>query len=86
MTQERETENKLSKDCMLALSDYSRIYDEWCVAEGRYRSLLAEKNKEKDTFKIGIERLKKYDTMVKVFPKNLATPIDPTFLRKVVSA
>ena len=86
VTQERETENKLSKDCILALADYSQVYDDWCIAEGKYRSLLAEKKKEKDLFKIGVERLKKYDSMIKVFPKNLATPIDPSFLRKVVSS
>lgn len=85
LSQEGENENKFPKDFILVLTDYSQAYDEWCISEGKYRGLLATKNNEKDVFKIGVERLKKFDSMVKVFPKKLVTPIDPSFLRKVVS-
>lgn len=40
-------------------------------------------NKRKP-FKPGTEKLKKFDDMVKEFPKNLATPIDLSYLRKIV--
>mmetsp|Transcript_37220 Transcript_37220/g.75814 ORF Transcript_37220/g.75814 Transcript_37220/m.75814 type:complete len:124 (-) Transcript_37220:46-417(-) len=39
---------------------------------------------EKDSFKKGVERLAKFDKMVKAFPKDLAEPIDASFLRMIV--
>ena len=85
VSQEGETENKFPKDFILVLTEYSQLYDDFCISEAKYRGLQAAKNNEKDVYKIGVERLKKFDSMIKVFPKKLATPIDPSFLRKVVS-
>lgn len=39
--------------------------------------------KERKPFKPGAEKLKKFDDMANEFPKNLATPIDASFLRKI---
>lgn len=76
-------ENKFSKESINALDEYSLVYDEWCISEAKYRDLLPPKKKVTE-FKVGTERLKKYDAMLEEFPKNLETPIDAPFLRKVV--
>ena len=39
--------------------------------------------KDRKSFKPGAEKLKKFDAMVNEFPKNLATPIDASCLRKI---
>jgi len=54
-----------------------------CVAN--HRTLVgASKKRGKDVFKVGVERLKKYDQMILTFPKNLEVPIDAPFLRLLV--
>ena len=52
-------------------------------ATGEYIASLPDGSKRK-TFKPGTEKLKKFEDMVKEFPKNLATPVDIAFLRKIV--
>ena len=42
------------------------------------------KKRGKDAFKVGVERLKKYDQMILTFPNNLEVPIDAPFLRLLV--
>jgi hypothetical protein len=42
--------------------------------------LPADKRKQ---FKPGVEKLKKFDDMANEFPKNLATPVDASYLRKI---
>lgn len=37
-----------------------------------------------EPFKVGVERLKKYDKMLTEFPKNLEIPVEPTYLRLLV--
>mmetsp|Transcript_3944 Transcript_3944/g.5143 ORF Transcript_3944/g.5143 Transcript_3944/m.5143 type:complete len:701 (+) Transcript_3944:204-2306(+) len=76
-------ENKFSKECITVLDEYSTVFDEWCQAEAKYRDMLPTKKKGTE-FKVGTERLKKYDQMIEEFPNNLQTPIDAPFLRKVV--
>ena len=49
---------------------------------GEYNESLP-KSKRKE-FKTHTEKLKKFDDMIKEFPKNLATPIDVPYLRKIV--
>jgi len=65
------------------LDKYSTVFDEWCQAEAKYKGLLP-KTKGADKYKIGVERLKKYDKMVTAFPKKLEVPIEATYLRLVV--
>lgn len=52
------------------------------VPAGKYNETLpAIKRKQ---FKPVAEKLKKFDDMLEEFPKNLATPIDASYLRKIV--
>mmetsp|Transcript_16727 Transcript_16727/g.31696 ORF Transcript_16727/g.31696 Transcript_16727/m.31696 type:complete len:585 (+) Transcript_16727:80-1834(+) len=76
-------ENKLSKECIDALDKYSMTFDDWCQAEAKYKSLVPKK-KGSEKFKVGVERLKKFDKLVSAFPNNLEVPIEPAFLRLLV--
>jgi hypothetical protein len=61
-----------------------QIFDLFCSFNtAKYRS-LAPKKKNLEPYKVGVERLKKYDKMITTFPKNLEIPIEPTFLRLLV--
>ncbi|KAL7441582.1 hypothetical protein ACHAXH_010015 [Discostella pseudostelligera] len=74
-------ENNFTQAFREALSNYSDAFDEWCNAEGEHNdSLPADKRKQ---FKPGVEKLKKFDDMANEFPKNLATPVDASCLRKI---
>lgn len=72
-------ENKPSKEFIIAIDKYSTVFDEWCTAEGKYKALKGDTK-----YKIGAERLKKYDKMIPAFPKNLEVPIEASFLRLLV--
>jgi len=79
------SQNKFTKSVTNALDEYSKAYDDWCQAEAKQRSLQPKKRGGKiEHFKAGVERLKKYDEMLEEFPKNLVTPIDAIFIRKLV--
>ena len=78
---EETKDNKLSKAFKDAVYNYSTAFDEWCDAEGEHNQSL-EKSKRKE-FKPNIEKQKKFDEMVTEFPKNLATPIDVSVLKKI---
>lgn len=79
------SQNKFTKSVTNALDEYSKAYDDWCQAEAKHRSLQPKKKGGKiEHFKAGVERLKKYDEMLEEFPKNLVTPIDAIFIRKLV--
>ncbi|KAL3766210.1 hypothetical protein ACHAW5_002556 [Stephanodiscus triporus] len=74
--------NNFSREFRVALHSYSCAYDDWCDAEGKYNETLpAVKRKQ---FKPVMEKLKKFDEMLGEFPKNLATPIDVSYLRTMV--
>ena len=45
---------------------------------------MLPKKKSKPLFRAAVERLKKFDELLKEFPKDLAHPIDASYLRKVV--
>ena len=75
------SENKLSKELVAALDAYSSVYDNWVQAEAVFKQMTSKKG---DNYKPGVERLKKYDEMIKVFPKDLETPIDAAYLRLLV--
>ncbi|KAL7538754.1 hypothetical protein ACHAXR_008777 [Thalassiosira sp. AJA248-18] len=75
-------ENNFPKEFKEALYNYASAYDDWCVAEGEHNdSLPAAKRKQ---FKLTSEKNKKFDDMIEELPKNLATPIDASYLRKIV--
>jgi len=81
-----KSENKFTKECIDALDKYSSAYDDWLQAEANHRELVGKTPKKgKDAFKVGVERLKKFDAMITAaFPKNLETPIEAAFLRLLV--
>ena len=75
--QSREGEkdgNKLPRDLQEVLDIYGKAYDEWCTAESKVDGSF-------ETFK---EKQGKFDKLASLFPKNLVTPIDPTYIKQVV--
>ncbi|KAL3823755.1 hypothetical protein ACHAXA_004848, partial [Cyclostephanos tholiformis] len=75
-------ENNFPREFREALHSYSCAYDDWCDAEGKYNEILPAYMRKQ--FKPVTEKLKKFDDMLEEFPKNLATPIDVSYLRKIV--
>lgn len=59
------------------------VFHSYHLLLAKSRDLLPGKKKGPE-FKVGTERLKKYDQMLEEFPKNLEIPVDASFLRKVV--
>ncbi|CAB9517626.1 expressed unknown protein [Seminavis robusta] len=70
--------NKFPRELQDQLDMYAREYDDFCKHEGEYRHA---KNEE---YPIHLEKRKKYDQVVKEFPKNLMTTIDPEYMKKLV--
>ena len=73
--------NKWSREAQDLLDDFSHIYDDWCQAEAAWREVEPTVAKK---FQLHHERMNKFDKILLVFPKDLITPIDGTYLRKVV--
>lgn len=73
--------NKWSREAQDLLDDFSHIYDDWCHAEAAWREVDPTATKK---FQLHHERMNKFDKILAVFPKDLVTPIDGTYLRKVV--
>jgi hypothetical protein len=70
--------NKFPRDLQDELDMYAREYDDYCKHEGELRHA---KNEE---YPIHLEKRKKYDQLVKEFPKNLMTKIDQEYMKKLV--
>jgi hypothetical protein len=73
--------NKWSREAQDLLDDFSHVYDDWCHAEAAWREVDPTATKK---FQLHHERMNKFDKILAVFPKDLVTPIDGTYLRKVV--
>ena len=73
--------NKWTREAQDLLDDFSHIYDDWCHAEAAWREADPTATKK---FQLHHERMNKFDRILAVFPKDLVTPIDGTYLRKVV--
>jgi len=73
--------NKWPREAQDLLDEFSSGYDEWAQAEAAWRE-IDPTNKEK--FQIHKKRMNKFDDLIPAFPKDLITPIDGTYLRKVV--
>jgi len=71
--------NKLGRVFHDAVDDYARAYDEWCDAEGVYRKAVGYTECAPH-----FEKRKKFDKLVKEFPKDLKTPVDLNYLKKVL--
>jgi len=75
-------DNVFPKELKDALLNYSNAYDDFCLAEQEYNEALPPSKRK--SFKASSQRLKMFDDMLVEFPRNLATPIDATFMRKNV--
>mmetsp|Transcript_20513 Transcript_20513/g.30831 ORF Transcript_20513/g.30831 Transcript_20513/m.30831 type:complete len:504 (+) Transcript_20513:113-1624(+) len=73
--------NKWPREAQDLLDEFSRAYDDWCHAEAAWREIDPS---IKEKFPIHKKRMNKFDELLPVFPKDLITPIDGTYLRKVV--
>jgi hypothetical protein len=71
--------NKLTREFYDAVDEYARAFDDWCDAEGEYRKEIGDKN-----FVAHFEKRKKFDSLVEEFPKDLFTPVDKTYLQKIL--
>ena len=70
--------NKFPRDLQDELDMYAREFDTFCKHEGDYRHAKDEE------YPIHLEKRKKYDQVVSIFPKNLMTPIDSEYMKKLV--
>jgi hypothetical protein len=73
--------NKWSREAQDLLDEYSHAYDDWCHAEAAWREVDPTSTEK---FQLHHERMNKFDQLLPFFPKDLITPIDGTYLRKVV--
>lgn len=73
--------NKWPREAQDLLDEFSHAYDEWCHAEGAWREIDPT---SKEKFQVHKKRMNKFDDLLPSFPKDLITPIDGTYLRKVV--
>jgi len=75
-------QNKFSKEFTDMLNKYSLAFDEWGKSEAKYRTTKQKITGKKVTpFKPGVERLKKFDEMLKQFPDDMAFPVNAVLLR-----
>ena len=73
--------NKFPREFQDELDIYAKEYDDYCRHEGEFRHA---NDGDKSTFAIHLEKRKKFDKMVELFPKNLMTPIDVAYMKKLV--
>lgn len=74
--------NKFDRKFQEVLDEYATAYDEWCQHEGEYRHALA--GGDTSVFQIHIQKRNKFEKMAKEFPKNLLTPVDGEYLKKIL--
>jgi len=73
--------NKWPRLAQDLLDEFSHAYDDWCHAEAAWREMDPSSGVK---FQLHRERMNKFDTLLPFFPKDLITPVDPGYLRKVV--
>jgi hypothetical protein len=73
--------NKFPREFQDELDIYAREFDDFCRHEGEYRHA---KDEDETKYAIHLEKRKKYDRVVREFPKNLLTPIDVEYMKKLV--
>lgn len=66
--------NKLSRVFQELADDYARAYDIWC-------GLYAETDK---SFSLLKEKRNKWESVIKLFPKDLLTPVDAEYMSKIL--
>ena len=77
-------DNKLPESLRDVLTDYSQAYDDYLNTEASYRDACPELMYKTGSFKPNTERQTMFDKIIKAFPKDLETPIDLGYLRKIV--
>lgn len=77
-------DNKLPESLRDVLTDYSQAYDDYLNTEASYRDACPESMYKTGSFKPNTERQTMFDKIIKAFPKDLETPIDLGYLRKIV--
>lgn len=65
--------NRFSRDFQELADDYARAYDHWCNTQ-------AETDQ---SFSLLKEKRQKWDNVIKLFPKDLLTPIDIEYMSKI---
>jgi hypothetical protein len=73
--------NKWPRLAQDLLDEFSHAYDDWCHAEAAWRDMDPSSGVK---FQLHHERMNKFDKLLPLFPKDLITPVDPGYLRKVV--
>jgi len=66
--------NNFSRDFQELVDDYARGYDVWCSAQ-------SDVDKK---FALLKEKQAKFDPLVELFPKNLMTPVNVEYMKKIV--
>ena len=77
-------DNKLPESLRDVLTDYSQAYDDYLNTEASYRDACPDSMYKTGSFKPNTERQTMFDKIIKAFPKDLETPIDLGYLRKIV--
>lgn len=70
--------NKFSRPLQDAFNAYSIAHDEWCGAVSVWKESIKEK------YHLHHERMNKFDDLIQFFPKDLMTPVDGSYMRKIV--
>eukprot|EP00934_Nitzschia_sp_Nitz4_P004285 Nitzschia sp. Nitz4//scaffold33_size148984//5131//8657//NITZ4_002909-RA/size148984-augustus-gene-0.251-mRNA-1//1//CDS//3329548370//4275//frame0 len=71
---ENTDHNKFPREFQNNLADYAQVYDRWCAAQAALDK----------SFALGKEKQSKFDTLIAKFPKNLLTPVDSEYVKKLL--
>ena len=69
--------NRIPKRVRELIDVYGRVHDEWVVVEAQYRDSVPSE----EPLKPHLERMKKFDKILDMFPKNLIVPMDGKYLK-----
>jgi len=84
VVRKEKKDNKLPESLREVLTDYSQAHDDYLNTEASYRDECPESMYKTGSFKVNAERQTMFDKIIKAFPKDLDTPIDLSYLRKIV--
>lgn len=76
----RAKHNRLSRKFYELMECYAKVYDDWCDAEGEYRSYIGDAE-----YSSHFEKRKKFDALLPLFPnRDLKYPVDKDLLQKIL--
>jgi len=70
--------NKFGREWQDMLNAFSLAHDDWTSAQALYMGFIKEK------FPLHQQRMNKFNDLIAVFPKDLMTPVDGPYMRKIV--